>query len=241
MIRAAKILGYILRNDPAITDVVSANDIFFGEIPQGNTSDTKIRFFITETMYATTKDAQSTVDSYWVQVDVYAKDIINASTVGSELRRVVDQYPPGEINGEYLDGISIEEEVLDADILFDRDVSRYSIEFKVRVKNDIVANYITDEVNTGATWIDGSTIYKRTYAGSGILFTDSDWQRTVIKYELLFKLSGSMHPLVHEPFGIFTPNTYVLGADFGGDSFWSAQAYSAEAWVTLYYIKSRIW
>lgn len=112
----------------------------------------------------------------------------------------------------------------------------------------VVADYSTSEVNTGAKWVDGSAIYKKTFVGTALNAAATSINHGVGSVPKIINYSGyylnSTSTIQPIPRVVADNNTgYNIGiGDVNGTSFTlllgTSVAQGKEYAITIYYVKS---
>ncbi len=155
----SRAVGFILKGTSDITDLIPANLIFFGQVPQRTDSAKYIRFYIMNAEPHASKEGQALIDTYYVEVEIYVIDPSIGSAVARQIRNHMDRYPSGMVNAIYIDDIIF----LDGEMLPDKadelDHTLFRLRFECRIRRSRVepaplftGNYSTSEQSTGTTW-----------------------------------------------------------------------------------------
>lgn len=126
-----KALYHILSNHSPLTDLVG-DRIFFLKVPQHFTKTTAtpcVVYNLTSGLGNETKSGPSTVDQPRVQLDFYAKDPDDLTTIAEEAREALDYYS-GTVGGVYIDGVKwdTEQSMYDEDL----DTPRLKVDYLIR-------------------------------------------------------------------------------------------------------------
>ena len=129
----SKAIGTILKADSTITDLIPAERMFFGQVPQGTNDNTYLRFTVKGTPRPTKVGAVK-IDVYEVIVQIFTVDPWKGARAARFIRSALDRYGAGTVSGIALNDIIFTSGGMIPDLEDDLDHVLFGLAFDARVE-----------------------------------------------------------------------------------------------------------